>query len=208
MSEAHRELSAFVARVRRRWLTCVLLRTAGIAALSASLPVAAAVLCERLFHPEGRTLVLLAVLTLGFATASAAWAVSRMQRRPGDVRVARFIEERLALDPAVGSLDDAVVTAVSAASDPADQAAPLGAALAAVAVRRLRGLSRDPSCRRRRCDVPRLWQQPEWSSSPGSPGPPCRRWWPLPRARGWRGPRNRSGSRWCPATFGCRPAAP
>ena len=141
MSEAHRELSAFVARVRRRWLTCVLLRTAGIAALSASLPVAAAVLCERLFHPEGRTLVLLAVLTLGFAIASAAWAVSRMQRRPGDVRVARFIEERLALDPAVGSLDDAVVTAVSAASDPAGQAAPLGAALAAVAVRRLRGLS-------------------------------------------------------------------
>ncbi len=64
----------------------------------------------------------------------------RMPRRPDDRRVARFIEERAAQDPALGTLDDAIVTAVSLSAGDRP-AGPFGGLLAAAAVAKLGGLT-------------------------------------------------------------------
>ena len=91
-------------------------------------------------QPHGLALVLLASSSLVLAVVLPAAALWRMPRRPDDRRVARFIEERAAEDPAHGSLDDAIVTAVSlnAGDRPAGA---FGGLLAGAAVARLRGLT-------------------------------------------------------------------
>ena len=53
MSDAHDELARFIARVRRRWVACVLLRAVGRGALACALPVAVAYVVFRVVHPRG-----------------------------------------------------------------------------------------------------------------------------------------------------------
>lgn len=137
-------LHTFIARVRRRWLAQVLLCNVGLACGLAALPVMAAITVDYAVSPEGGALVLLAGATAAVSLALVAMVFRRMQRRPDDRHVARFIEERAARLPGVASLDDALVSAVDVSERPA-AAAPGGFAAMIVtsAVERLRAI--DPA---------------------------------------------------------------
>src|SRR6478609_4985098 len=110
MSDAQHELSTFIAAVRRRWQVCAMSRTLAAGVLSAAVPLAGALLLDRLSHPHGIALILLAAASILLASGLVGLTLWRMPRRPDDSRVARFIEERAAGHAA---LDDAIVTAVS-----------------------------------------------------------------------------------------------
>src|SRR4051794_24246719 len=98
MSDAQHELSTFIAAVRRRWQACAMSRTLAAGALCAAVPLAAALLLDRLSHPHGIALILLAAASILLACGLFALSLWRMPRRPDDRRVARFIEERAAQD--------------------------------------------------------------------------------------------------------------
>ena len=138
--EAHKELSVFIATVRRRWFASVVLRTAGVAAMGGTVPLALALAVDRFTQPQGQALVFLASGSLALSLVVAGWILYRIQRRPDDRRVARFIEERAALEPGVDPLDDAVVTAVAVGSNPAGRPA-LHALLVSAANRKLSALT-------------------------------------------------------------------
>jgi hypothetical protein len=104
----------------------------------AAVPVLAAVSVEYLLAPEGWALVLLAVVTAIASVGLAGMALWRMQRRPDDRHVARFIEER-----ANPPLDDALVSAVDLIEQPDNDAAGFAPMIVANAVKRLRQI--DPS---------------------------------------------------------------
>src|SRR6185295_10714680 len=108
------ELRSLLAGVRRRWFGLVALRTAGRATALASAPVLAAIVLDRLAPLDGLPLVLLAAAVLALAFAAAARVVWRMQRRPDDRHVARFVEEH-----AIGEFDDELVSAVDVIESPA-----------------------------------------------------------------------------------------
>ncbi|HSC29419.1 MAG TPA: hypothetical protein VLD67_19230 [Vicinamibacterales bacterium] len=128
-------LRSFLARVRRRWFAQVVLQTVGRAAACAAAAGLLALAAERLFRPEGPALVLLAAVAVLAALLAAALAAWRIERRPDDVHVARFVEERAGTIPDVAPFDDAVVSAVDGGGD----AAPGGfrPLLVAAALRRL-----------------------------------------------------------------------
>ncbi len=134
------QLYRLIADVRRRWFAAVALRTIGIAALAAALPVMAAVVVDALIAPQDTPLILLGACAVGLALVAAAIVVFRIERRPDDRRVARFVEERAATLPGVGALDDSVVSAVDASSAGDDRAA-LAALIVAAAARRLEGVT-------------------------------------------------------------------
>jgi hypothetical protein len=115
MSDSRAALNAFIVRVRRRWFAQVLLRTIGLAATGAAAPILASLVVTRLLRLEGRPLVLLAFVTLLLSLGAVAFVVLRMQRRPDDRRVARFIEER-ATTTGAQPMDDALVSAVEVTS--------------------------------------------------------------------------------------------
>jgi len=68
MSQLHR----LIAGVRRRWFAAVALRTIGIAALAAALPVMATVVVDLLLAPQDTPLILLGVCAVVLAVAAAA----------------------------------------------------------------------------------------------------------------------------------------
>lgn len=117
-SESARELSARLGDVRRRWFALVGMRTVGQACALAAIPILAAVILEFLISPQGLPLIAIAAATLIASTTLAALAVRRMQPRPDDAHVARFVEERAAELPDVGPLDDALVSAVEITQGP------------------------------------------------------------------------------------------
>jgi hypothetical protein len=134
----HSELRSFLTAVRRRWFAHEALCIIGRAAAAACVPAAVALLLFFVLRPEGLALVTLgAIATLASIGAAAAVAV-RMQRRPSDLQVARFVEERALRLPERVQFDDALVTAVDArsASDPA-----FGELLAAAAAARIKDVS-------------------------------------------------------------------
>ena len=98
------DVRAFLSAVRRRWFAQAAMRTVARAAIAAAVPGLAALLIERLLRPEGPALVLLGAVAVIAALGAAGFAVWRMQRRPNDTQVARFIEERAALLPGVEPL--------------------------------------------------------------------------------------------------------
>jgi hypothetical protein len=91
--------------VRRRWATLVWLQVWARVLGTVALIVAMAVVTDRWLSPDGAPLLLLAIVTAIASLASAVALIQPHLRRPDDVRVARYVEER------VPSLDDAVVTA-------------------------------------------------------------------------------------------------
>ena len=135
MTQLHR----LIADVRRRWFAAVALRTIGVAALAAALPVMAAVVVDVLVAPQDTPLLLLGTSAVVLALAAAAIVVFRIERRPDDRRVARFVEERAATLPGVGALEDSVVSAVDASAG--DDRAALAALIVAAAARRLEGVT-------------------------------------------------------------------
>ena len=132
------QLRAFLAAVRRRWFAQESLYAVSRAAAAASVFGLAALGIYWLVQPQGLALVLLPAAALVLALASAAAMVWRMQLRPDERQVARFVEERADAMPDGVAFEDALVTAVDGrtASDPA-----FGPLLVASAVQRLRGLS-------------------------------------------------------------------
>ena len=134
------QLQTLIAHVRRRWFATVACRTVGLAAFAAALPLAAAVVADGFLAPQGTALILLGLAAALLALAAAAVVVSRIERRPDDKRVARFVEERAAMIPGVGPLDDCVVSAVDATAAGPERAA-IAALVAAAATRKLEGIS-------------------------------------------------------------------
>ena len=130
-------LSALIADVRRRWFAAAALRTAGVAMTAASAPVLAGLALYWLFSPAGGSLLALTGSVALLALAAAVAAVLRMERRPDDLRVARFIQERVEARPGASSLDDCVVSAVQASAQPAGDAALLAPLVVQAAAARL-----------------------------------------------------------------------
>ena len=92
VSEADR-LQALITTVRRRWFTTVALRTAGTAMAAASVPILLGLAVYRMLSPAAGGLLLLASAATLLSVA-AVWLVARrIEPRPDDTRVARFIEE-------------------------------------------------------------------------------------------------------------------
>ena len=133
-------LSDLLARVRRRWFATVALRTTGFAAAAGGLTALAAVAVDLTLAPGGAPLIILGTSAVLLSVAAAAVAIARVERRPDDRRVARFVEERAATLPGIGALDDAVVSAVDASTTGSDQAA-FRSLIVAAATRRLEGVT-------------------------------------------------------------------
>src|SRR5262245_38653886 len=103
------ELRSRLAGVRQRWFRVVALRTVGRATAAASAPILLAIGIDRLAAVEGLPLVALAAAVLLVSVALVGGVIWRMQRRPDDRHVARFVEERVAALPGGEPLDDALV---------------------------------------------------------------------------------------------------
>jgi hypothetical protein len=91
--ESFDELRMLIDAVRRRWFASVALRTVGVAATVAAIPLAVAALGGWWLPVEGALLVALAVAICAAAGILAALVIRRMPQRPSDVATARFIEE-------------------------------------------------------------------------------------------------------------------
>ncbi len=139
-----RDLRAFIGHVRSRWLKLVVLRTVGRAAALAAVPIVAGLALEAALHPHGWALILLAGAVVVLALGAAALPALRVQRRPDDRLVARYIEERGARAPGGASLDDALVSAVDVADGRNwSGSAAFAQLIVASAVRRLQAI--DPA---------------------------------------------------------------
>lgn len=135
------QLRTLIATVRRRWFVTVALRTAGIAMAVAALPILAALFAYRVFAPDGGALLLLASSATLLSIVAAAMAIRRVEPRPDDTRVARFIEERAEALPGSHPMDDAVVSAVQASRVPeGDARVSFAALVVGTALRRLEGI--------------------------------------------------------------------
>lgn len=108
---------------------------------AAALPILAGLLVYRAFTPDGGGLLLLASTATLLSIAGAVLAIRRVEPRPDDARVARFIEERAEALPGGRPLDDALVSAVQASrvtgTDPRASFAPL---VIGTALRKLEGI--------------------------------------------------------------------
>ena len=113
----HDELLTLIGRVRRRWTAFVRLRALARGAFGAAAVLAVTAAVDRALRPEGLFIVALMVVATALAVAAVATAIWRMPRRPNDRQVARFIEERAALEGL--ALDDALISAVDAVDRPA-----------------------------------------------------------------------------------------
>jgi hypothetical protein len=131
------ELLSLIGTVRQRWFRQVALRTVGRATAAAALPVIVALFIDYAARPAGAALVWLALATFLASAALGAAVLWRMQRRPDDRHVARFIEERAAALPGGRPMDDALVSAVDGDAVEALAFRPL---IIADALRRLRGI--------------------------------------------------------------------
>jgi hypothetical protein len=135
------QLQTLIAAVRRRWFVTVALRTAGASMAAAAVPLLAGLVVYWLIAPVGGALLMLAAFSTLLSIAAAGILVSRIEPRPDDTHVARFIEERAELLPAHLSMDDAVVSAVQALNaDATDGRAPFASLVVASALRKLEGI--------------------------------------------------------------------
>ncbi|HVJ26723.1 MAG TPA: hypothetical protein VM493_04245 [Vicinamibacterales bacterium] len=134
-------LAKLLSGVRRRWFMTMALRTSGTAMAVAALPILAAATVYWLVAPQGTALLAVAVVTILLVLAGITLVVRGIERRPNDRRVARFIEERAEALPGSRPMDDCVVTAVQAASVPADDPrAPFAGLVIGAALRRLENI--------------------------------------------------------------------
>jgi hypothetical protein len=138
------ELRTLIARVRRRWFRLVALRTVARAAAVAAVPIVAALAIDAALRPEGWALILLGMTVVVAVLGAAGAVVLRMQRRPDDRLVARYIEERASAMPGTPRLDDELVSAVDLVEGRSTTASSgFTALILAAAVRHLRTI--DPA---------------------------------------------------------------
>jgi hypothetical protein len=112
MMEQQEQIRSFLAAVRRRWFADETLRVVGRASAAAAIPAFAGLSLYWILAPGGVPLVLLSTATGALSVAAATLVALRMQRRPDDRHVARFVEERAALLTNATPFDDALVTAM------------------------------------------------------------------------------------------------
>jgi hypothetical protein len=136
------ELKSLLAHVRRRWFAATLLATAGRAAAAAALPLVAVALTGWLLAPSGRLVVLLGFAGALSSVAAALLVLLRMQRRPDDCHVARFVEERASASGFASAAcePDALVSAVEVAETPDRHGPGFAELIVANAVRVLRDI--------------------------------------------------------------------
>ena len=132
-------LHAFIAHVRRRWFAKALLRTLGAAAAVAAVPLVAGAVTIRAFGLDGSALALTSAASLVLALVGTIAVAFRIERRPDDRRVARFIEERLADSPGAPAADDAIVSALERPG--AEAAAAFHPLVVAAALKKLEATS-------------------------------------------------------------------
>ena len=133
------ELRQLIARIRRRWFRLVALRTVARAAAAAAIPIVAVLAVDGALRPQGWALILLGITVVIATLAAAGAVVLRMQRRPDDRRVARFIEERASAISGTKPLDDELVSAVDLAEGHNTSGSPgFTALIVAAAVRHLK----------------------------------------------------------------------
>jgi hypothetical protein len=100
-TQPRERLRSLLDAVRARWRMQAVLRVIGRAAFAASMPVAGAAIAARALALDGGPLGILVATTFVAATAAAILVAFRsgavaIVRRPSDVRMARFVEERVA----------------------------------------------------------------------------------------------------------------
>ncbi len=137
------ELRTLLARIRRRWFALTLLATGGRAAGVAAVPLLGAGLVGWLFTTSNAVAVALGVGAVLGALTAVTIAFLRMQRRPDDCRVARFVEERTGTDELARSQcdPDALVSAVQVADAPDQYPGRFATAIVHKAVAALRAIA-------------------------------------------------------------------
>ena len=106
MSDHYRELTAVLARVRRRWRTLSGLTALTRAVVAASTLALAALVAYLVASPSEGGVVVLFLLPAAGLLIAAGWFFWSLRRRPDDRTVARLIEERCP------ELEDQLATAV------------------------------------------------------------------------------------------------
>src|SRR5215470_11900517 len=134
MEAQYESIRRLLARVRARHRAIELSRAVSRAAWFVALAVGLAVLATVVASAASRspwTFVAIGALAVLVGVAAVVWAFLPLRRRPSDLRLARFVEER------VPSLDDRLATAVDVIeSGHLQHAGVLGAPLLADAARR------------------------------------------------------------------------
>jgi hypothetical protein len=118
MLNEHDELRSLLARIRVRWFGLTLLTTTGRATAAAAIPLAAAAAIIWAAAPAGWTLVAVVAIACAVAAAAAVRVFVRMQRRPDDSRVARFVEESTGASGLTPVACDTLVSAVEVLEAP------------------------------------------------------------------------------------------
>jgi Domain of unknown function (DUF4175) len=118
MLDEHDELRSLLARIRRRWFGFTVLTTIGRATASAAIPLAAAAAIVWVSAPAGWRLVAVLAIASVVAAATVVRVVLRMQRRPDDRRVARFVEESSSSSGLIPVACDTLVSAVEVVEAP------------------------------------------------------------------------------------------
>ena len=142
MLDEHHELRSLLARIRRRWFGLTALITIGRAAAVAAMPLAAAAVIVRFAASAGWTLVAVLAIACLVAAAAVVREILRMQRRPDDCRVARFVEESTSVE-GLAPVGDTLVTAVDVVEAPDRHPGVFSGLLVRQAVTLLRGI--DPA---------------------------------------------------------------
>ena len=130
MMPAAQTLQALIANVRRRWFASVALEAIALGAVAAAAPVLLAGIVYWTLAPRGGALLLLAAAAVAILLIGVVAVAWRIERRPDDHRVARFIEERVEAQPGALPMNDCLVSAVQALSIPSND--PRGAFAALV----------------------------------------------------------------------------
>ena len=122
-------IHSLIASVRRRWFAAVALQAIALGTAAAAAPVLLAAIVYWMLEPRGGALLLLAAAAGTLLLVGIVAAGRRIERRPDDHRVARFIEERVESQPGGLPMNDCLVSAVQALSIPESDARGAFAAL-------------------------------------------------------------------------------
>ena len=118
MLDEHDELRSLLARIRRRWFGFTVLTAIGRATAAAAIPLAGAAAIVWAAAPAGWRLVAVLAIACVVAAAAVVRVVLRMQRRPDDCRVARFVEESTGSSGLTPVACDTLVSAVEVVEAP------------------------------------------------------------------------------------------
>jgi hypothetical protein len=114
----HEELRSLLARIRRRWFGFTVLTTLARMGAAAAVPLAVAAVIHRAAAPSGWWLVGIVATACAVAAVAIARIAIRMQRRPDDCRVARFVEESTSAGGVSPVVCDTLVSAVQVLEAP------------------------------------------------------------------------------------------